>query len=73
MSDNTALGRRVHRIDISLRLGLRRHRPLYRPLRYWRCMVRIAEGNSWIARRIRAETTTTGESSLPELRSLVVV
>jgi hypothetical protein len=39
-------GRRVHRIDISLRLGIRRNWPLHRLLRYWRRMVRIAKSNS---------------------------
>jgi hypothetical protein len=42
-SDTVTTGWRVHRGYFALRLGLRRHRPLYWPVRCWSCMVRITD------------------------------
>ena len=42
-SDTVTTGWRVHRGYFTLRLGLRRHRPLYRPVRCWSRMVRITD------------------------------
>jgi hypothetical protein len=42
-SDTVTTGWRVHRGYFALRLGLRRHRPLYRPVRCWSRMVRITD------------------------------
>jgi hypothetical protein len=42
-SDTVTTGWRVHRGYFALRLGLRRHRPLYRPVRCWSRMVRTTD------------------------------
>jgi hypothetical protein len=75
-SDTVTTGWRVHRGYFALRLGLRRHRPLYRPVRCWSRMVRTTDMKETRKRDMRetnAETRNTGESSLPEPRSSVVV